>query len=83
MITADTHIADLRQRIDAIDEQLIALWRERATISQEVGATRVAAGGTRINLSREREIIDRFRGALGEDGTPLALLVLRAGRGRL
>jgi chorismate mutase len=45
--------------------------------------TRVASGGTRLVLSREREILDRFRSALGADGTQLALLVLRAGRGPL
>jgi len=79
----DTHIARLRGRLDEIDETIVALWQERARISQEIGATRVAAGGTRLVLSREREILERFRMALGEDGTQLALLVLRAGRGRL
>ena len=81
--TADDHIADLRRRIDEIDQELIHLWRERAAISQEVGATRVAAGGTRLVLAREQEILARFREALGEDGTHLAMLILRAGRGRL
>jgi chorismate mutase len=80
---ADQHIAGLRQRIDEIDAAIIALWQERAAISREVGATRVASGGTRLVLSREREIMERFRDALGEDGTQLALLILRAGRGRL
>ncbi len=79
----DAHIGDLRQRIDEIDAALIQLWQERAAISQEVGATRVASGGTRLVLSREREILDRFRTALGADGTQLALLILRAGRGPL
>jgi len=79
----DLHIARLRGRLDEIDATIIALWQERAQISQEIGATRVAAGGTRLVLSREREILERFRLALGEDGTQLALLVLRAGRGRL
>jgi chorismate mutase len=77
------HIAALRARIDEIDATLIRLWQERAAISQEVGATRVASGGTRLVLSRERDILDRFRSALGADGTQLALLVLRAGRGPL
>jgi chorismate mutase len=80
---SDTHIADLRARIDEIDSQIIALWQERAAISREVGATRVAAGGTRLVLAREREILDRFSAALGADGTQLALLILRAGRGPL
>jgi chorismate mutase len=76
-------IAALRTRIDEIDATIIRLWQERAAISQEVGVTRVASGGTRLVLSREREILDRFRSALGADGTQLALLVLRAGRGPL
>jgi chorismate mutase len=81
--TADTHIASLRARIDEIDATIVRLWQERAAISQEVGKTRVASGGTRLVLAREREILDRFRAALGEDGTQLALLILRAGRGPL
>jgi chorismate mutase len=80
---AAAHIASLRERIDQIDAQLIALWQERARISQEVGATRVASGGTRLVLAREREILERFRLELGTDGTQLALLILRAGRGPL
>lgn len=80
---AAAQIASIRGRIDEIDSALIALWRERAELSRVVGATRVAAGGTRLVLSREREILDRFRSALGADGTQLALLLLRAGRGPL
>jgi chorismate mutase len=80
---AAEHIAELRERIDSIDAQLIELWLERARCSQEVGATRVASGGTRLVLAREKEILERFRNALGADGTQLALLILRAGRGPL
>ena len=80
---AEEHIAALRARLDEIDQTIIDLWRERAAISQEVGATRVAAGGTRLVLSREQEILNRYREAIGADGTQLAMLVLRAGRGRL
>lgn len=76
-------IAALRERIDEIDDTLISLWQERAEISQQVGAARVASGGTRLALAREREVLDRFHGALGADGTQLGLLLLRAGRGRL
>lgn len=80
---ADHRIAEMRARIDEIDASLIALWRERAAISQQVGATRVAAGGTRLVLSREQEILTRFREAIGPDGTQVAMLILRAGRGPL
>jgi chorismate mutase len=79
----DAHITHLRSRIDEIDAAIISLWQERAAISREVGATRVAAGGTRLVLSREREILERFSAELGADGTQLALLILRAGRGPL
>ncbi|MEV4628983.1 chorismate mutase [Micromonospora sp. NPDC049523] len=80
---AAARILAMRDRINEIDSALIALWQERANLSQQVGATRVASGGTRLVLSREREILDKFRTALGADGTQLALLVLRAGRGPL
>ncbi|MFG1798799.1 chorismate mutase [Micromonospora carbonacea] len=80
---AAERIVAIRERIDEIDSTLIALWQERAALSQEVGATRMASGGTRLVLSREREILERFRQALGADGTQLALLLLRAGRGPL
>jgi chorismate mutase len=79
----DNRIASLRNRIDEIDATIIALWQERGALSNEVGATRIANGGTRLVLAREREIVERFRVALGEDGTQLALLLLRAGRGPL
>ena len=80
---AATHIAGLRERLDEIDAKIIELWQERAAISQEVGRTRVASGGTRLVLNRENEILDRYRAQLGPDGVQLALLVLRAGRGPL
>ena len=83
VVEAGTRIEALRARIDEIDNLLIALWQERAALSREVGATRVASGGTRLVLAREKEILERFRSVLGADGTQLALLLLRAGRGPL
>jgi chorismate mutase len=80
---ATARITALRERLDEIDTKLIELWQERAQISQEVGRTRVASGGTRLVLNRENEILDRYRAALGADGVQLALLILRAGRGPL
>jgi chorismate mutase len=80
---SDAHISALRTRINEIDATIIRLWQERAALSQEVGKTRVASGGTRLVLAREREILERFGSELGEDGIQLALLILRAGRGRL
>jgi chorismate mutase len=81
-LSAD-EIRAMRERIDEIDQAIIDLWLERARLSQEVGKTRMASGGTRLVLSREREIVERFRQALGADGTQVALMILRAGRGPL
>jgi chorismate mutase len=81
--TPEESIPQMRARIDEIDAAIIALWRERAELSRRVGAVRLAGGGTRLVLSRETEILRRFRAGIGSDGTQLGLLVLRAGRGRL
>jgi len=80
---AADEIRAMRERIDEIDQAIIDLWLERANLSQRVGKTRMASGGTRLVLSREREIVERFREALGADGTQVALMILRAGRGPL
>ena len=80
---AADEIRTMRERIDEIDQAIIDLWLERARLSQTVGKTRMASGGTRLVLSREREIVERFREALGPDGAQVALMILRAGRGPL
>lgn len=76
-------VGDMRQRIDEIDSALIALWQERSRLSQRIGATRLAAGGTRLALSREQQVLKRFREGIGAEGVQLAMLLLRAGRGPL
>ena len=76
-------IDDLRSEIDACDAQIIELVQRRLSISQEIGALRAATGGTRLSLSREAEVLNRFRLALGPDGAALGMMLLRQGRGRL
>lgn len=80
---AAPEITRLRARIDDVDTELIRLWQERAELSRQVGVARMAAGGTRLVLAREQQIIDKFRDTLGADGAQLAMLLLRAGRGSL
>ena len=82
-VAADEPIDALRERINAVDAALIGLWRERAELSRRIGTARMAAGGTRLVLAREQQIVDKFRGELGESGVQLAMLLLRAGRGPL
>jgi chorismate mutase len=76
-------IEAMRRRIDELDATMIRLWQERAELSRRIGRARLEAGGTRLVLSREQQIVERFREGVGTDGTQLALLVLRAGRGPL
>jgi chorismate mutase len=80
---ADDRIPALREEIDACDAEIIELLQRRVAISQEIGALRASAGGTRLSLSREAEVINRFRLALGPDGAALGMMLLRQGRGRL
>jgi chorismate mutase len=81
--TVEAAIPGLRNRIDEIDAAIIQLWQERASVSQKIGSIRLASGGTRVVLSRELQVVQRFRASLGEDGTTIALMLLRAGRGPL
>lgn len=76
-------ISELRSAIDACDAEIIALVRRRLAISQEIGSLRAASGGTRLSLSREKQVLTRFGDALGPDGAALGLMLLRQGRGRL
>ena len=80
---ADERIRALRGEIDACDAEIIELVQRRLAISQEIGELRASSGGTRLSLSREAEVLNRFRLALGPDGAALGMMLLRQGRGRL
>jgi chorismate mutase len=82
-VPADERIRALREAIDDCDAEIIALVQRRLAISQEIGALRASAGGTRLSLAREAEVLNRFRLALGPDGAALGMMLLRQGRGRL
>jgi len=73
----------LRNQIDALDEAITRLVCERARLSRRVQEARIAAGGVRIELGREREVHHLYRSALGEGGTVLADAILRTCRGSL
>ena len=48
-----------------------------------MGKTRMGSGGTRLVHTREVQIINEFRDALGPEGPAIATALLRMGRGRL
>ncbi len=56
----DSRIDEIRVEITGVDEQILALVARRSALSREVGALRMAAGGTRLSLARERAIVDQF-----------------------
>jgi chorismate mutase len=84
--TADdptARIGELRGLIDSCDAEIIELVQRRLAISREIGQLRAAAGGTRLSLAREQQVLAKFQSALGPDGAALGMMLLRQGRGRL
>jgi chorismate mutase len=73
----------LRNQIDAIDAGIARLVAERARLSARIQSARVAAGGVRVELGRERLVLESYRDTLGDDGVPLGNAVLRLCRGPL
>jgi chorismate mutase len=71
----------LRTQIDAIDAGIARLVAERARLSTRIQAARIAAGGVRVELGRERLVLDGYRSTLGEEGVALGNAVLRLCRG--
>jgi chorismate mutase len=78
--TADT-IPVLRSQIDALDEAIVRLVAERARLSRRIQSARMNSGGTRVELGRERVILETYRTALGQHGPALADSVLQVCRG--
>ena len=80
---AEEESRELRERIDALDAQIVELIAERTAISRQVGKQRRAAGGPKLVHTRELEILERYSSKLGKEGNELASILLRLGRGRL
>ncbi|MFZ3559344.1 chorismate mutase [Streptomyces sp. BH055] len=76
-------ISGARERIDALDDRIIGLVQERMAVSAVVQEARIASGGRRVSLSRENEVLGRYRDALGKPGTSLAMTLLELCRGRV
>lgn len=71
----------LRGQIDALDAALIRIVAERTRVSRRIQAARMNAGGTRVELGRERTVRNSYRDGLGEDGAALAEAILQVCRG--
>jgi chorismate mutase len=75
-------IATGRTRIDEIDRAIIELIQRRIKVSREIQRARMSSGGRRIALSREMEVLGRYRDSLGKAGTSVAMTLLELCRGR-
>jgi chorismate mutase len=71
----------LREQIDAIDTAIINLVAERMKLSARIQTARINGGGARVELGRERVILDAYRSSLGRQGAHLADAVLQVCRG--
>jgi chorismate mutase len=78
-----TVISTARERIDALDERIIALVQERMGVSAEIQRARIESGGRRVHLSREMQVLGHYSEALGKPGTALAMTLLELCRGRV
>jgi chorismate mutase len=79
---SDAEIAELRKEIDWLDAEILRLCKRRAEVSQTIGAARMAAGGPRIVVNREMDVLARYRD-LGSEGRKIAMALLELGRGKL
>ncbi|WP_374201941.1 chorismate mutase [Actinokineospora sp. PR83] len=75
-------VAALRDEIDDLDREILRLVKRRAEVSRTIGAARMAAGGPRIVVNREMDVLARYR-ELGPAGRTLAMALLDLGRGKL
>ena len=73
----------LRTQIDALDAGIARLVAERGRRSARIQAARIAAGGVRVELGRERRVLESYRDSLGDEGLALGNAVLRLCRGPL
>lgn len=80
-LTAPDPVSTGRAEIDAIDAELVALVQRRMSVSRAIQAARIAAGGRRVEHSRELAILTRYSDALGRPGTTLAMTLLELCRG--
>src|SRR5215472_15825406 len=73
-MTRDTvTLEDLRQRVNDLDRQLIALVAERKAVSEEVARVKRATGKPTRDYEREREVIMGVRAMAEERGVSPAL----------
>jgi chorismate mutase len=70
-----------RERIDEIDASIRELVQRRREVSQQIQQLRRAAGGPRLEHTRENQVVAGYGDALGRPGVSIALAILDYCRG--
>ncbi len=66
-VAKDDDIKDLRGRIDALDEKIIDLLKERIAVSQQIGAEKQRLGMSVVDPTREEEVYSRLLALWGHE----------------
>jgi chorismate mutase len=61
-VSEHERLAPLRQRIDALDEQIVRLLNERASCALEIGRVKEALGLALYQPERERDVLEHVTG---------------------
>ncbi len=72
-------LPELRVAIDAVDQQLLALLNQRASLAQEVGEVKKLDGSPVFRPDREAQVINKMQAALPGEGTTLEITDLIRG----
>ena len=65
-------LKDYRNKLDQIDSEILALFKERMDTVGEIAAYKKEHGLPVLAAGREKEILDRIRSLSGEDLAPYA-----------
>lgn len=60
-------LKDLREKIDAIDQQMVDLFKQRMEVSKEVAAYKQANGLPTLDMGRERALLGKVGEQAGEE----------------
>ena len=79
--TLPESIEESRALIDEIDDAVVGLLAQRKQVSAHIQALRAQRGEGRVAMSREYEVMARYRSALDRPGARVAVSVLELCRG--
>ena len=60
-------LLEIREQIDNIDDQIIALWKERMALSLQVAEYKKEHNLPILDEQREKELLDRISNLAGEE----------------